>query len=51
VFTWTFIPLIVALVECFVIKKRTERYNDDLRGMIVQKAAVIFSGPRVAVTS
>jgi TM2 domain-containing membrane protein YozV len=51
VFAWTFIPLVVALFECFVIKKRTERYNDDLRGTIVQKAAVIFSEPKVVVST
>jgi len=51
VFSWTFIPVIVALGECFVIKKRTERYNEDLKAIILQKAVVIFSEPKAAVAT
>jgi TM2 domain-containing membrane protein YozV len=51
VFAWTFIPLIVALFECFVIKKRTEQYNEDLKGVILQKTAVIFSEPNAFAAS
>ena len=29
IFVWTFIPAIVALVECLFLKGRVERYNED----------------------
>jgi hypothetical protein len=51
VLAWTFIPLIVALFECFVIKKRTEQYYEDLKGVILKRDAVIFCEPNAAVAT
>ena len=48
IFSWTFIPVIVALVECFIIQQRTRRNNDAIKSVILQKAAVIFSEPTAA---
>lgn len=45
VFAWTFIPVIVALIECFMIRGRTEEYNKTVAEQIVHKMEVIFSGP------
>ena len=42
-FAPTFIPLIIALIECFLIRKRTERYNQQVAEQIKQKMGVIFS--------
>ncbi len=42
-FVWTFIPVIVALVECFVIRKRTQKYNEEVAKQIIQKMTVVFS--------
>ena len=44
-FSWTFIPLLVALVECFLIRKRTENYNKELAQQIIQKMNIIFTEP------
>jgi TM2 domain-containing membrane protein YozV len=44
-FCWTFIPGVVALVECFLIRKRTRKYNEQLASTILQKVNVIFSQP------
>lgn len=42
-FAWTFIPLLVALFECFVIRKRTEQYNENCANEILRKMEIIFS--------
>jgi TM2 domain-containing membrane protein YozV len=47
IFCWTFIPVLVALVECFFIKKRTEQYNEKVATTIRQKMNVIFSGSEI----
>jgi TM2 domain-containing membrane protein YozV len=44
-FCWTFIPVIVSLVECFFIMKRTRKYNEQLASTILQKVNIIFSQP------
>jgi TM2 domain-containing membrane protein YozV len=49
-FAWTFIPVIVALIECFLIKSRTERYNKQVAEQIKQKMGVIFSEPVLATS-
>lgn len=41
-FSWTLIPIVVSLVECFFIRKRTEKYNEQAANTIVQKMNVIF---------
>ena len=48
-FAWTFIPLIVALFECFVIRKRTREYNERCSTEVLDKMTVIFSEPAIAV--
>jgi TM2 domain-containing membrane protein YozV len=42
-FSWTFIPLVVALVECFDIRERTENYNKEVEQQIIQTMNIIFS--------
>jgi TM2 domain-containing membrane protein YozV len=42
-FCWTFIPLLVALVECFYIRERTEKYNKEIEQQIIQTMNIIFS--------
>ena len=42
-FSWTFIPLLVALVECFHIRERTENYNKEIQQQIIQRMNIIFS--------
>lgn len=42
-FAWTFIPVFVALIECFMISKRTEKYNEQIAQQILDKMDVIFS--------
>jgi len=49
-FSWTFIPVVVSLGECFVIRKRTNDYNDQCAKEISTKMDVIFSDPAIAVT-
>jgi TM2 domain-containing membrane protein YozV len=49
-FSWTFIPVIVSLGECFVIRKRTTEYNEQCASEILTKMNVIFSDPSIAVT-
>lgn len=48
-FAFTFIPLIVALVECFLIRGRTQKYNEQCAREILTKMDVIFSEPEIAV--
>lgn len=48
-FSWTFIPAIVALIECFSIRNRTEKYNERCAEEILNKMAVIFSEPETAL--
>lgn len=47
-FSWTFIPVVVALFECFAIRKRTERYNERCASDIRTKMNLIFSENRMA---
>lgn len=42
-FSWTFIPLLVALVECFHIRERAENYNKEIEQQIIQRMNIIFS--------
>jgi len=44
-FSWTFIPIVVSLVECFLIRKRTEKYNEQVARQIILKMKIIFSEP------
>jgi TM2 domain-containing membrane protein YozV/DNA-directed RNA polymerase subunit M/transcription elongation factor TFIIS len=48
-FAWTFIPICVALVECFFIRKRTEKYNEQVAQQILDKMNIIFSEPGMAM--
>jgi TM2 domain-containing membrane protein YozV len=48
-FAWTFVPLIVAFVECFLIRGRTEKYNEQTAQQILDKMDLIFSKPEIAV--
>lgn len=47
-FCWTFIPVFVALVECFVIRGRTEEYNQQVAQQIKDKMGIIFSDTGLA---
>ena len=49
VFCWTFIPVLVAFVECFFIRSRTKKYNERCAEDILAKMSVIFSEPEIAV--
>lgn len=49
-FCWTFIPVIVAFCECFVIRKRTKEYNERCANEVLEKMNVIFSDAAFAVT-
>ena len=49
-FCFTLIPPIVALCECFVIRKRTTAYNEHCVEEILSKMDVIFSTPEIPVT-
>jgi len=48
-FAWTFVPLLVAFVECFLIRGRTDRYNEQTAQQILDKMDIIFSEPGIAV--
>lgn len=48
-FCWTFVPVFVALVECFLIRGRTEKYNEQTAQQVLDKMDLIFSKPEVAV--
>jgi len=48
-FSWTFIPVVVSLFECFGIRKRTTEYNQQSAQEILSKMDVIFSDPAIAV--
>ena len=50
-FCWTFIPVFVALIECFFIRRRTEKYNEQVAQQILDKMDVIFSEPGIAVAA
>ena len=42
-FCWTFIPVFIALFECFVVKQRTRNYNEQTARQILEKMSIIFS--------
>jgi TM2 domain-containing membrane protein YozV len=48
-FVWTFIPVIVSIIECFLIMQRTRDYNEQCSRGIMEKMNVIFSEPEIAV--
>jgi TM2 domain-containing membrane protein YozV len=50
-FAWTFIPVCVALVECFFIRARTEKYNKQVAQQILDKMNIIFSEPELAMAA
>lgn len=50
-FMWTFIPVCIALIECFMIRKRTEKYNEQVAQQILDKMDVIFSEPGKAAAA
>lgn len=50
-FAWTFIPVFVALIECFLIRRRTEKYNEQVAQQILDKMDVIFSEPGIAAAA
>lgn len=50
-FAWTLIPVFVALIECFMIRKRTEKYNEQVAQQILDKMDVIFSEPGKAAAA
>ncbi len=50
-FVWTFIPVCVALIECFLIRRRTEKYNEQVSQQILNKMDLIFSEPGIAVAA
>ena len=49
ILSWTFIPVIISIFECFLIRKRTEEYNKKCAEVITEKMNVIFSDPAFAV--
>jgi TM2 domain-containing membrane protein YozV len=49
-FSWTLIPIVVSLVERFLIRKRTEKYNEQAANTIVQKMNITFSRNRARRT-
>lgn len=48
-FAWTFIPIIASFFECFMIRNRTKKYNEQCAREIQTKMGVIFSTPDFAV--
>lgn len=46
-FSWTFIPVGVALIECFLIRSRTKKYNDECAQVILTKMDLIFSEQKI----
>lgn len=46
ILAWTFIPLVVSLIECFLIRKRTEDYNKKCAELITEKMNVIIRRQR-----
>jgi TM2 domain-containing membrane protein YozV len=46
IFGWTFIPFVVSLIECFLIRKRTEDYNKKCAELITEKMNVILRRQR-----
>lgn len=43
-FVWTFIPAIIALFECFVIRGRVERWNEAKARQIASQVWILRSG-------
>ena len=50
-FAWTFVPVFISLIECFLIKERTEKYNKQVAEQIKQKMGVIFSEAEPALAT
>lgn len=50
-FAWTGIPVCIALIECFMIRKRTEKYNEQIAQQVLDKMDVIFSKPGIAAAA
>jgi TM2 domain-containing membrane protein YozV len=48
-FAWTFIPIIASFFECFMIRNRVKKYNEQCAREIRTKMGVIFSTPEIAV--
>jgi len=46
-FVWTYIPAFIALIECFLIRRRTEKDNEQVAQQILAKMDEIFSGPGI----
>ena len=44
VFCWTFIPAIIALIECFLLSARVKEFNDNKALEIAAKVKMAFSG-------
>lgn len=42
VFSWTFVPSFVALIECFLMKDRVQRYNDVKAAEIAHNIRIAF---------
>lgn len=47
VFFWTLIPAFVALIECFLLSSRVQRYNDQLAAEIASKIQMLYTGGQV----
>jgi TM2 domain-containing membrane protein YozV len=44
IFVWTFIPMIVSLIECFFLSNRVERYNKRQAYLIAARIKAYTSG-------
>lgn len=42
-FSATFVPMLCALIECFVIRKRVTAYNEQIAAQIKGKMQLIYS--------
>jgi len=47
VFFWTLIPAFVALVECFLLSARVQRYNDQVAAEIAAKVRLLYASSQV----
>jgi TM2 domain-containing membrane protein YozV len=41
-FCWSFIPLVVSLIECFVIQSRTKEYNEKVEKDVLKNMDIVF---------
>jgi TM2 domain-containing membrane protein YozV len=51
VFFWTFIPAFIALIECFLIMGRVERWNAAKATEIATQVRVLYAAPAAAAAN